>query len=845
MKYLLITTFSFFFFLGQAQKINPLNVELNYYLPDIEYNSNITTPESFLGHQVGEWHVSHDKLVAYMEVLAEESSRIQIETYAHSHENRPLVLLTISSEDNLKNIDKIHKDHVALTDAKVSNSLDTENMPIVVYQGYSVHGNESSGANAAVLIAYYLAAGQGDKVNELLENAVILLDPCYNPDGLHRFSSWANSHKSNSLVSDPSDREYNEVWPGGRTNHYWFDLNRDWLLLTHPESRGRIENFQKWKPNILTDHHEMGTNSTFFFQPGVPERTNPNTPQMNQDLTEKIGLYHAKALDKIGSMYYTKESFDDFYYGKGSTYPDIQGSIGILFEQASSRGHYQESVNGILTFPFTIRNQVVTSISTQDAAIGLRKEILDFQRKFYLDAADEARKSSIKAYKIPKANDYNKAAYFAEVMMQHDIKVYDDQKNDGYFYIPAEQKQSKLIHIIFEEVKKFKVNIFYDVSAWTFPYAFDLDVQNDTKWNVSDKNLLTEYPQKEIHFPEDSKKYVSYAIDWSDWKAGVLVGRMLDKGIKAITIHEAFEGASSVGKRSFERGTVIFPNKSEEVGSTLKKEASDLGIDVYGLETGFNSEGVMLGSPSSYHLNKVSALMIIGDGINGYDAGEIWYQMDQRLELPLTKVEAYKFDRLNLDRYNVIILPDGRYSYLSERGQKNLEKWVRDGGTLIAFKRAINHLKKIKFIDFESVASTKTNYPGEEYGTSQEKSAKHVIGGAIFKTKIDTSYPLFYGYQDSDLPTFKRGTLAIKANSDLLSNPMIYTSQPLASGYASDENIERIKDSAGLIAYSMGRGKIICSVDNPLFRGYWIGGNKMFENMLYLSGSIRRNGTQD
>jgi hypothetical protein len=213
-------------------------------------------------------------------------------------------------------------------------------------------------------------------VDSLLNETVILLDPSFNPDGLNRFASWVNTHKSQTLVTDPVSRELNEAWPGGRTNHYWFDLNRDWLYVQHPESQGRIAKFHEWKPNILTDHHEMGSNSTFFFQPGVPSRINPLTPQKNRELTAKIGTFHARYLDKIGSLYFTEEDYDDFYYGKGSTFPDVNGAVGILFEQASSRGHAQETINGVLSFPFTIRNQVTTSFSTLAAARALRTELL-------------------------------------------------------------------------------------------------------------------------------------------------------------------------------------------------------------------------------------------------------------------------------------------------------------------------------------------------------------------------------------------------------------------------------------------------------------------------------------
>ena len=375
-------------FIATTTLFSQSQTDLSYYLPqDVSYDSSIPTPKSIIGHEVGEWHITHDKLVQYMYALAEASNRIVIEDRGETFEDRPLLLLTITSPTNHQNLETIQTAHI---DATESNSTDVENRPVVVYQGFSIHGNESSGSNAALAVAYYLAAAQGPEIEDLLNNTIVLFDPSLNPDGLQRFAYWANTNRSMNLNPDPNDREYSEVWPGGRTNHYWFDMNRDWLPVQLPESRARIETFHNWLPNILTDHHEMGTNSSFFFQPGIPSRTHPLTPKMNQELTKGIAEYHAKAFDKIGSLYYSEESFDDFYYGKGSTFPDINGSIGILFEQASSRGHIQESDNGLLTFPFTIRNQFTAALSTLEAANGMRKEILEYQHNLFKNARNEA-----------------------------------------------------------------------------------------------------------------------------------------------------------------------------------------------------------------------------------------------------------------------------------------------------------------------------------------------------------------------------------------------------------------------------------------------------------------------
>ncbi|MEL6484888.1 MAG: M14 family metallopeptidase, partial [Bacteroidota bacterium] len=395
--------------------------------------------------------------------------RITLEERGKTFEGRQLPLLTITSPENHKNIETIRKEHIALTDGEVS---DVSGMPIVVYQGFSIHGNESSGTNAAVVYAYYLAAAEGNEIEAALKNSVVLLDACMNPDGLQRFAYWANIHKSQNLNPDNNDREYREVWPGGRTNHYWFDMNRDWLPVQLPESRARVETFHKWLPNILTDHHEMGTNSTFFFQPGEPDRVHPLTPKLNQELTKEIGNFHAAALDKIGSLYYSEEGFDDYYYGKGSTFPDVNGSIGILFEQGSSRGHIQESENGILTFPFTIRNQFTASLSTLTAANALREKILDFQKSYYANLRQEASRMKTKGIVFGDPKDITRTNSLAEILYRHKIRFHSLKqdmtaggktfKKDHAFIVPMDQKNPRLINAMFEKRTTFKDSIFYD-----------------------------------------------------------------------------------------------------------------------------------------------------------------------------------------------------------------------------------------------------------------------------------------------------------------------------------------------------------------------------------------------
>ncbi|HKL31453.1 MAG TPA: M14 family zinc carboxypeptidase, partial [Tangfeifania sp.] len=449
---------------------------LSYFLPEnVTYDSEIITPEEFFSQQMGEWHLTHNQVLNYIKEMARQSDRAIIQEYARSHENRPLVHLIFTSPENLGRLEELKQLHRDF--ANPESEISKDGVPLVVTLGYGVHGNESSATNSSVLTAYYLAAAHGAKIDSLLKNTIILIDPCMNPDGFTRHSTWANMHQSAVDVPDANSRQFNEVWPGGRTNHYWFDLNRDYLLLVHPESRGRVEKLHEWKPNIFTDHHEMGANSTFFFQPGVPSRNNPLTPEENYKLTREIAGYHARFLDETGTLYYTEEQFDDYYFGKGSSYPDVNGSIGILFEQAGFRGRIRETSNGIKKLSFGIKNQFTVTLSTLEAAFDMKDELLTFQRNFYSEALKLAEDDPVKAYIFGNSEDRVKISEFINLLNRHQIEVF---KNDNEytasdnrflpgnsFVVPVKQPQYRLIKSIFEEVSSFADTTFYDVSTWT------------------------------------------------------------------------------------------------------------------------------------------------------------------------------------------------------------------------------------------------------------------------------------------------------------------------------------------------------------------------------------------
>lgn len=823
---------------------------MEYYLPEGEYDNSIPTPKEILGYDIGEWHVSHDQLIIYLKALDAASDRIEMVEYARSHENRPLYTVMISTPENLARKEEIRQAHIQLTDHKASAKVSLDNLPAVLYQGYSIHGNESSGANAGLVNAYYLAAGKSNQVMHTLENVMTLMDPCYNPDGLNRFASWANTHKSKTLVSDPSSRELNEVWPRGRTNHYWFDLNRDWLLLTHPESQGRINVYHQWKPNVLTDHHEMGTNSTFFFQPGIPSRTNPNTPQLNQDLTEKIGTYHAAALDSIGSLYYTKASFDDFYYGKGSTYPDANGCIGILFEQASSRGHLQESSNGLLSFPFTIRNQFVTSLSTQKATAHMREELLNFKRDFYTKQNKAAKASKIKGYLITDKDEV-KMSNFHRILSTHKVEMYglsQDANQDGKrfpkensYYVPMDQNQYLMVKTIFEKVRTFPDSLFYDVSAWTLPLAFDLTYAEVTGSVKTGNKVTSMEPSGQLH---KIKAPYAYILDWKSYNAPAALYQVMSVGLRSKVINKDFGLGTGKGNMKFDRGDVVIPIQNQklnqaEIESKLAEISETYNVDFYAVSTGQADNNMTLGNPEVDILEMPKVAMVVGEGVTSYDAGEVWHHIDQRYNIPLTMIDKRQLYRANMDRYNTLIMVNGNYSNLTAKEQAKITTWVEDGGNLILFRNAIDWARSKDMIELnKSKNNTAKNSDSKSYKMSSSSSGAGVLGGAIFGAEMDLSHPLCYGYDNSSISMFRRGTSLYEIPSNSFATPVIYTNNPVQSGYIPRGFDKMAANKPAVTVHRSGSGKVICFQDNLLFRGYWYGGNKMFGNALFFSSII-------
>lgn len=832
-------------------------ISLDYYLPEGEtYDQDIPTPKSVIGHEVGEWHITHDKLINYMRVIAQASDRITLDEHAKTYEDRPVILLTVTSPENHQNIDRIKTNQKLLANPEYSGDLDISEMPVVVYLGYSIHGNEPSGSNASIIMAYHLAAAQNEETLELLGNSVILIDPSLNPDGLNRFATWVNMHKSHATVTDPNAREFNEIWPGGRTNHYWFDLNRDWLPVQHPSSRGRIHKFQEWHPNVLSDFHEMGTDATYFFQPGVPERTHPLTPRINQELTMALAEYHADALDDMLHLYYTRERFDDFYYGKGSTYPDIQGTVGILFEQASSRGHAQESIHGVKKFPDTILNQVTTGFSTLRGSLELREDLHRYKRDFYQESIREARSGSIRAYVFGDENDRGKTWHLADMIYPHDIDIYELNRDleaggrmfqEGKSYIiPTDQPQAKLIEAMFERRTAFEDSIFYDVSAWTLPYAFNLPFAELGSQDFGNELLGNKVESPEMPSGEliGGRSNYAYLFEWNEYYAPRALYRLQKEGVRTFAGSAPFSMTTTTGLKNFGYGTILVSLGVQDVDQdTIHRIIEDItekdGVTVYSVHTGLSQHGIDLGSPSFNKLEEPKIAVIGGDGAVVSEVGEVWHLFDQRIGAPVTILEKNHIPNADLSRYNVLVMGSGNHSDLSQSTVEKIKDWVSDGGTFIAMQRAIDWVKENGLAEIEYVSMEHPDSDQYRYADLSDLRGAQMIGGSIFNATLDITHPLGYGFSNENITIFRNTNTFVEKPDNPFATPLHYdVENPLAGGYISQENLEIIGGTASIVVSSHGSGRVIAMADNPNFRAFWFGTNKLFLNAVFFGHTI-------
>ena len=823
------------------------HVELDYYLPNhASYNKNVPTPESVLGFQVGDFHIQHAQLVTYLKAIEASSDRVKLVNYGYTNERKPLYLAIFSSPENIRNLDKIQAEHHKLTIPTQSSSVDIDSQPVFTWLGHSIHGNEASGLNASVLLIYHLAAANDTETKAWLDNEIIIVDPANNPDGIDRFAEWANQHKSFVPSDDPLNIDHTEAWPGGRYNHYLFDLNRDWLNLQQVESQARQKQILAWTPNVYTCAHEQGSNANYHFSPGEPTRVHPLIPEENQKLIKRLAAeYYVPAFDKRGVLYFSGEQFDDYYIGRGREYFDFHGGLALLWEEQSARGFQQKTDNGLLTFPFAIQNQLTTELATIRGTYHLRKDLLDYQRRYFSNAASEAAKNPVKTYVFGSESDPASSYHLAELIARNGIDVYQlgkEVKANGKTYkpefsyaVPVSQPRYRLVEGLFEIREKYNDSLSYDITGWTSPYLFNVSYSKQSSAvSLGQKFEIGTTPKGTFNGEKDA---YAYLFEWSGYYAPRALYRLLKNDVFA----KVSQSVVKFGDKKFQRGTILIPlgnvyqtKSKDEIYQLAKQITEEDGIDVYSVSSGY-FEGHNLGSSAFATVRTPKVAVIGGNGTSATGVGEIWHLFDTRYEIPLTIISSERFAAANINAYNVIILTGYNLDF-SPAVIKRLKTWVEQGNTLIAYESALQWLKKNEFADIDFIPGKKVKDGAyEDYGVS---SRANNIAGVIFGAKLDITHPLGWGYTDENIAVFKNNTINIKPTENKLRTPLQYTKNPVISGNVLKRVAEEYSETPVAVISRLGSGKVIGFSVDTNFRSVWYGTNKLTANAIFWGNLI-------
>ena len=830
----------------------PAFAQSAYFFPQGgDFDPAIPTPQQFLGYEIGSRYTRHDQLVAYFNELARHSDKIKVEQIGSSYEGRPLLIATVTSAQNQQQLETLRRQHVTLADPAQPLSA-AGNSPVVVWLGYSVHGNETSSGEAALLTAYYLVADRSADTARWLQQAVVLFDPAQNPDGRDRAASWHNAYASSPASADPADKEHVEPFPQGRTNHYFTDLNRDWLALTQQDTRPKIAYFHQWYPNVQIDFHEMGKDSTYYFEPSPASMHSPLLPASSYAFNKTLAKYHAQALDALGSLYYTGENFDNFSPVYGSTYPDFHGAVGVTVEQASSRGRVQESVNGLLTFPFTIRNQVATGLGTVRGAVTERDGLLKLQKEFFQSAVKQANQQPVKAFVFGDANDPGLTQRLLDLLLQHQITVQalstavtvDGQRFEpgSAYVVPTAQPQFRLVHSIFAETPPIKGDVFYGSTSYAIAPAYGVAFAG-SRSRVDGGERITRLPSARGGVSGGQAGY-AYVFDWRDYNASRALYALQAKGVLTRAAFQPFTAATASGEQAFARGSVVVPVAGQTLAgdallAAVDEAARSSGVQVHALASGQSRSGIDLGSDSVKSLRRPAVALVMGEGVSATEIGSAWFLLDQQVQLPASKLDPAQLGKVNLDRYTTIVLSGGTYSGVDATAVAALKRWINAGGSLVTYGSAAKWAIEQKLSD-EVLGAEEKEPEGARraFGDQRDIAAIERVSGNILSADVDTSHPLGFGLPRTQLAINKENGISFKPSRNAFSTVVRIDESPRVNGYLSEANRSRVAGTAWLLVSPQGQGNVVLFADDPAHRKYWHGTERLLLNAVFFGNLL-------
>ncbi|MBN8835766.1 MAG: zinc carboxypeptidase [Sphingobacteriia bacterium] len=807
----------------------------------------VQSPEQFLGYKIGTKFTRHHRIAEYFKyVAAAKPDMVKIEKYGETNEGRELLVAFIATPENLKNLDNIRKNNLRLAGVEKDKAGDA-NAPAVVWLSYNVHGNEPASSEAALLTLYSLIDPLNAKTKEWLKNTVVVIDPCINPDGRDRYVNWYNMSVGKNMNVDAQAREHSEPWPQGRTNHYNFDLNRDWAWQTQIESQQRLKKYNEWLPQVHVDFHEQGFNQPYYFAPAA-EPFHEVITQWQRDFQVMIGKNNAKYFDENGWLYFTKERFDLFYPSYGDTYPIYNGAIGMTFEQGGIRAGLGviNDDGDTLTLVDRATHHFTTSLSTIETASNNAQKLLN-EFKRYFDNNRNAANQDYKTY-VLTSTDENKINAVRKLLERNGIEYGSvTGKIKGYRYFTSKeeevdlknytlavsmyQSKSSLAKVLFEQKSKLSDSATYDITAWSIPYGYGIEC-----YALKEKLSIQPYATKEIVKPVSSA--YGYLLPYTSLNSAEWMAYLVKNNVKVRYATKPF----SYNNKNYDRGTLIVIKTSNATVNWNKivAEASEkYHVSPDAVATGFVDKGADFGSPDVRTIEKPKIALITGEQVSASDAGEVWNLFDQTLDYPITQILANDLGRVNLKNYNVVVLPDGNYKALNDKAiVDKLKDFVRSGGKIIAIQNAMAQLAGKDFgikLREDKTDDKKDEYNAlYKYADREKDYLPNSIPGAIYKVELDNTHPLAFGYpefyytlkQDANVYEFmKEGW-----------NVGVIKKDNYVTGFSGYKVKNKLKDGLLFGVEELGGGQIVYMADNPLFRMFWENGKLLFCNAVFLVG---------
>jgi hypothetical protein len=816
--------------------------------------AQVQSPEQFLGYKIGSRYTPHWKVVSYFQHVATNAAKnVKIQQYGFTNEGRPLMVAFISTDENMSNLENIRVNNLRLANLSKDKMAANENTPAIVWLSYNVHGNETSSSEASMLTIYALVDPSNTKTKEWLKNTVVVIDPCINPDGRDRYVNWFNSIVGSNVNARMDTREHRDPWPGGRTNHYNFDLNRDWAWQTQVESQQRMKLYNQWMPQIHVDYHEQGINEPYYFAPAA-EPFHEVITQWQRDFQTTIGKNHAKYFDENGWLYFTKLRFDLFYPSYGDTYPTYNGAIGMTYEQgggpAGGAAAMTEEGDTLTLYDRAIHH-FTTGMSTIEIASANTTKLISEFRKFFNKAvttgfgdyktyviknnpADAQRINSLIQLLDKNGIEYGTGTGAGKGYNYISGKEENFSIKSGDIVISTFQPRSAMAQVLFEPRSKLSDSATYDITAWSLPYAYGL-----TAFATKEKLNTTAAYQKPTSVNNTADEAYAYVIKWEGVQSAKAAGYLLQKGITLRYSEVAF----GVNGQSFERGAIIVMKTSNKsAGSNLWKYVADAcnatNVKAYPVTTGFVDNGGDFGSDIMHPFKMKKVVMLTGENVNSNASGEIWHFFDKQLDYPVSLVNLNDIARLKWDETDVLIMPDGNYRFLNDKtAADQLKDWISKGGKVIALESAVTAFSKIDWGLKSKKPDEGTNKdpydPLKSYENRERDFIKNITPGSVYKVELDNSHPLAFGY-----PNYY---YTLKMDDNIYEfftpgngwNVGVIKKDAQLAGFVGSKLKDRLKDGMLFGVQDIGRGSIIYLTDDLLFRSFWENGKLMLCNAVF------------